>query len=212
MPPSAADPSTAGQPRFFFVLACLLACLLVCLLACLLVCTVHSCQGRLLLRGRVPNVTFESYIESRKLSVPRAQPARTASRPARLEAALASPQRSRTKGVRRQPAPPRRLSPICSKAIGPEGAASHKSFASRAFPGRTCLSTASTNQRSAPAAERERKETKGVRRQQKGRKGAERADSERQPKECAEEKRPDGRAVTELQRLKLCPAGASIQR
>ena len=58
-------------------------------------------------RGRVPNVTFESYIESRKLSVPRARPARTASRPARLEAALASPQQARTKGVRRQPAPPR---------------------------------------------------------------------------------------------------------
>ena len=54
----------------------------------------------------MPNVTFESYIESRKLSVPRARPARTASRPARLEAALASPQRARTKGVRRQPAPP----------------------------------------------------------------------------------------------------------
>ena len=62
-----------------------------------------SCQDRLV---RVPNVTFESYIESRKLSVPRARPARTASRPARLEAALASPQRARTKGVRRQPAPP----------------------------------------------------------------------------------------------------------
>ena len=54
-------------------------------------------------RGRAPNVTFESYIESRKLSVPRARPARTASRPARLEAALASPQLARTKGVRRQP-------------------------------------------------------------------------------------------------------------
>ena len=55
-----------------------------------------SCQDRLVRRGRVPNVTFESYIESRKLSVPRARPARTASRPARLEAALASPQRART--------------------------------------------------------------------------------------------------------------------
>ena len=66
-----------------------------------------SCQDRLVRRGRVPNVTFESYIESRKLSVPRARPARTASRPARLEATLASPQRARTKGVRRQPAPPR---------------------------------------------------------------------------------------------------------
>ena len=65
-----------------------------------------SCKDRLVRRGRVPNVTFESYIESRKLSVPRARPARTASRPARLEAALASPQRARTKGVRRQPAPP----------------------------------------------------------------------------------------------------------
>ena len=41
-----------------------------------------SCQDRLVRRGRVPNVTFESYIESRKLSVPRARPARTASRPA----------------------------------------------------------------------------------------------------------------------------------
>ena len=49
----------------------------------------------------------ECYMESRQQSVPRAQPARTASRPARLEAALASPQRARTKGVRRQPAPPR---------------------------------------------------------------------------------------------------------
>ena len=66
-----------------------------------------SCQDRLVRRGRVPNVTFESYIESRKLSVPRARPARTALRPARLEAALASPQRARTKGVRRQAAPPR---------------------------------------------------------------------------------------------------------
>ena len=65
-----------------------------------------SCQDRLVRRGRVPNVTFKSYIESRKLSVPRARPARTALRPARLEAALASPQRARTKGVRRQPAPP----------------------------------------------------------------------------------------------------------
>ena len=55
-----------------------------------------SCQDRLVRRGRVPNVTFESYIESRKPSVPRARPARTASRPARLEAALASPQRART--------------------------------------------------------------------------------------------------------------------
>ena len=35
-----------------------------------------SCQDRLVRRGRVPNVTFESYIESRKLSVPRARPAR----------------------------------------------------------------------------------------------------------------------------------------
>ena len=65
------------------------------------------------------------------------------------------------------------LSPTCSKAIGAEGAASHKSFASRAFPGRTRLSTASANQRSAPAAERKRKETKGVRRKgEKGRKKA----------------------------------------
>ena len=45
-------------------------------------------------------------MESRQQSVPRAQPARTASRPARLEAALASLQRARTKGVRRQPTPP----------------------------------------------------------------------------------------------------------
>ena len=75
------------------------------------------------------------------------------------------------------------------------------------FPGRARLSQRA-NQRSAPAAERKRKETAGVRRQQKGRKEAERAGpfahSEHQPKECAgsrkEEKRPDGRAVTELQR------------
>ena len=128
-----------------------------------------SCQGRLPRRGRVPNVTFESYIESRKLSVPRAQPARTASRPARLEAAL---QRARTKGVRSAAAGclTSRLSPVCSKAIGPEGAASHKSFASRAFPGRTRLSTASTNQRSAPAAERKRKEKKRRRTRKKGKK------------------------------------------
>ena len=72
-------------------------------------------------------------------------------------------------------------------------AASHKSFASRAFPGRTRLSTASTNQRSAPAAERkkrgrtggpalvcaQRAPTKGVRRQQKGRKKAGRAGRDR---------------------------------
>ena len=61
-----------------------------------------------------------------------------------------------------------------------EGAASHKSFASHAFPGRTRLSTASANQRSAPAAERKRKETKGVRRKgEKGRKKAVRAGRER---------------------------------
>ena len=52
---------------------------------------VRLAKGGCFHRGRVPNVTFESYIESRKLSVPRA---------------LASPQRARTKGVRRQPAPP----------------------------------------------------------------------------------------------------------
>ena len=123
------------------------------------------------------------------------------------------------------------------------------SFAYSALRGRARFATASTRQRSAPAAERKRKErwegiahavklcvqrerpatkaslpalfqaalvcpqrapTKGVRRQQKGRKEAERAGphsfahSEQQPKECAgsrkEAKRPDGRAVTELQR------------
>ena len=67
---------------------------------------VRLAKGGCFHRGRVPNVTVESYTEGRKLSVPRAQAARTASRPARLEAALASPQRARTKGVRRQPAPP----------------------------------------------------------------------------------------------------------
>ena len=81
----------------------------------------------------------------------------------------------------------------CSKAMCPERAASYKSFASRAFPGRTRLSTASTNQRSAPAAERkkrgrtggpalvcpQRAPTKGVRRQQKGRKKAGRAGRDR---------------------------------
>ena len=81
----------------------------------------------------------------------------------------------------------------CSKAMCPERAASYKSFASRAVPGRTRLSTASTNQRSAPAAERkkrgrtggpalvcpQRAPTKGVRRQQKGRKKAGRAGRDR---------------------------------
>ena len=67
---------------------------------------VRLAKGGCFHRGRVPNVTVESYTEGRKLSVPRAQAARTASRPARLEAALASPQRAQTKGVRRQPAPP----------------------------------------------------------------------------------------------------------
>ena len=71
--------------------------------------------------------------------------------------------------------------------------ASHKSFASRAFPGRARLSTASTNQRSVPAAERkkrgrtggpalvcaQRARTKGVCRQQKGRKMAGRAGRDR---------------------------------
>ena len=61
-----------------------------------------------------------------------------------------------------------RLSPICSKAMGLEGAASQKSFASRAFPGRTRVSTASANQRSAPAAERKRKEKKRRRTRKKG--------------------------------------------
>ena len=170
-----------------------------------------SCQGRLLRRGRVPNVTFESYIESRKLSVSKNSFASSALGGCTRFAAASANQRSAPAACSAAAGClTSRLSPICSKAIGPEGAASHKSFASRAFPGRTRLSTASTNQRSAPAAERKRKETKGVRRQQKGRKEAERAGphafahSKHQPKECAgsrkEEKRPDGRAVTELQR------------
>ena len=97
---------------------------------------VRLAKGGCFRRGRAPNVTLESYIESRKLSVPRAQAARTDSRPARLETA-------------------------CSAAAGClTSRSSHKSFASRAFPGRTRLSTASTNQRSAPAAERKRKEEK----------------------------------------------------
>ena len=45
----------------------------------------------------------------------------------------------------------------CSKAMCPETAASYKSFAARAVPGRTRLSTASTSQRSAPAAERKKR-------------------------------------------------------
>ena len=102
-----------------------------------------SCQDRLVRRGRVPNVTFESYIESRKLSVPRARPARTASRPARLEAALASPQRARTKGVRRQPAPP-------LESYRSPGRDQQEQL--RVQPKRTCFAAASTNQRSAPAA------------------------------------------------------------
>ena len=93
---------------------------------------------------------------------------------------------------------------ICSKAIGPEGAASHKSFASRAGPGRTRLSTASTNQ----------KECAGSRKEEKRPNGQARTclpTASTNQKECAgsrkEEKRPNGLAVTELQRGKLCPAG-----
>ena len=95
-----------------------------------------------------------------------------------------------------------------------------------AFPGRTRLPTASANQRSAPAAERKRKETKGAgsrkgERKKKGRTGGPRQSfgaencalqvlercsrphsfaphSEHQQKEC--ENRPNGLAVTELQR------------
>ena len=80
-----------------------------------------SCQDRLVRRGRVPNVTFESYIESRKLSVPRARPARTASRPARLEAAAASANQRSAPAACSAAAGclTSRLSPICSKAIGP---------------------------------------------------------------------------------------------
>ena len=124
-----------------------------------------SCQDRLVRRGRVPNVTFESYIESRKLSVPRARPAREqlcVQRAWRPHFAAASTNQRSAPAACSAAAGclTSRLSPICSKAIGPEGAASHKSFASRAFPGRTRLSTASANQRSAPAAERKRKEKK----------------------------------------------------
>ena len=75
---------------------------------------------------------------------------------------------------------------IAFSAEGPEGAASHKSFASRACAG--SREEKERNQRSAPAAERKTRL----------------AHSENQPKECAgsrkEAKRPDERAVTELQR------------
>ena len=111
-----------------------------------------SCQDRLVRRGRVPNVTFESYIDSFASS---ALGGRTRFAAASTNQRSAPAACSAAAGCLTS-----RLSPICSKAIGPEGAASHKSFASRAFPGRTRLFTASTNQRSAPAAERKRKEKK----------------------------------------------------
>ena len=134
-------PPLGGQPRFFGsgLLACLLArllacllvfspgflvqaCWLACLLACLLVC-LFSALFQTHSFAHSEHQPKECYIESRQLSVPRAQPARTASRPARLEAALASLQRARTKGVRRQPAPPR---PKRARAKGKgEGCHSH---------------------------------------------------------------------------------------
>ena len=101
-------PPLGGQPRFFcsvsgfwLVQACWLACSLACLFAC------FQRFSRPHSFAHSEHQPKECYIESRQLSVPRAQPARTALRPARLEAALASLQRARTKGVRRQPAPPR---------------------------------------------------------------------------------------------------------
>ena len=80
---------------------------------------------------------------------------------------------------------------IAFSAEGPEGAASHKSFASRACAG--SREEKERNQRSAPAAERktrgrtggpallcpQREPTKGVRRQQKGSKKAGRAGRDR---------------------------------
>ena len=99
-----------GPARFFFVLAAAfgwfrLAGLLACSLACLFACFQRFSRPRSFAHSE--HQPKECYMESRQQSVPRAQPARTASRPARLEAALASPQRARTKGVRQQPAPPR---------------------------------------------------------------------------------------------------------
>ena len=82
------------------------ACWLAGLLARLIVCLFSALFQAALVCPHSEHQPKERYMESRQLSVPRARPARTASRPARLEAALASPQRARTKGVRRQPAPP----------------------------------------------------------------------------------------------------------
>ena len=76
---------------------------------------------------------------------------------------------------------------IAFSAEGPEGAASHKSFASRA----------------SPAAERKRKETKGVRRQQKGRLDALLCPQREPTKGVRRQQKGSkkaGRAVTELQR------------
>ena len=87
---------------FWLVQACWLAGLLARLLVCL-----FSALSRPRSFAHSEHQPKECYMESRQQSVPRAQPATTASRPARLEAALAALQRARTKGVRRQPAPPR---------------------------------------------------------------------------------------------------------
>ena len=84
-------------------------------------------QGGCFHRGRVPNVTVESYTEGRKLSVPRAQAARTASRPAAwrphsLRRSEHEPKECAGSLLRRGRVPnglTSRLSPICSKAIGP---------------------------------------------------------------------------------------------
>ena len=134
---------------------------------------------------------------------------------------------------------------IESRQLGPQGATSKNSFASSALGGRTRFAAASTNQRSAPAAERKRKErwagivhavklcvqrqrpatkaslpalfqaalvcpqrapAKGVRRQQKGTKkrpngrARTRLPTASNQRSAPAAERPDGRAVTELQR------------
>ena len=135
--------------------------MLACSLACLFACFQRFSRPHSFAHSE--HQPKECYIESRQLSVPRAQPARTASRPARLEAALASLQRARTKGVRRQPAPQyaARLS------VQRERPATKASLPALFQAALVCL---------------QRAPTKGVRRQQKG-KGKKRNEEEQEKSE-----------------------------
>ena len=175
-PPLGASPGFfCSGSGFWLVQACWLAGLLARLIACLfsalfqaaLVCPHSEHQPK------------ERYMESRQQSVPSFASSALGGR-TRFAAASTNQRSAPAACSAAAECLTSHLSPTCSKAIGAEGAASHKSFASRAFPGRTRLSTASANERSAPAAERKRKATKGVRRKgEKGRTKAVRAGRER---------------------------------